>query len=132
MKTAAKQHPSVQQAEVKNLLRQVSKLLNSQEVAVNYQVAAWFLMADLYGYLSYLHTNTPANAHKALQEALKALEYAKTIINDSAETDPALICQYNTFGVADPDKAMELIQHTLLPELSQAAEDKPFFQIAIY
>ncbi|KTD14936.1 hypothetical protein [Legionella israelensis] len=125
-----------QRKEVINLLRKVSNIFNpniQQEVDVKYKVAGLLLMADLYCYLGYI-AGTPKSALKAINEAFKALDSAKKIIKDLdfSEVDLKLICQFNTFEIADPDDALELIQSKLLPELSAATEDKPFFQIVTH
>lgn len=112
---------------LKALLEKVSSVLRQENISLNYHVASWLLMADLYGFLSFLWApSSLIRAEQAFNEAIKCIEHMQqTLITlPDMELDNELIKNCNTFGIADADNAMEIIKNILLPHLKAMSAEQ--------
>lgn len=115
------------------LLKDVAKLVKTENTKPDCVAAAWLLLADIYGSLSRLHCYDALDkADKALDQAIKCIDQYSFILQESLDgtaggLDLEFIMKCNTFNVADVDEALILLREHLLPHLKSCSEKIPLF-----
>ena len=98
----------------------------------NHKISAWLLMADVYGYLSFIHGNNASKtAAKCLDDSIECIEKAQGLVDthENYTWDAVLIYQLNTLGVGTPQEALEVIQKMLLPHLLKQTATQALFKV---
>lgn len=123
-------HSGNERKELLLLLKCISLLLKNPNLTFNFKASSWLLLADIYSTLSVL---PPTGQHSviAVEQAIKCVDKVNDVVKSlpsGERLDSELIKQYNTFNVADPSAALDLIQKNLIPTIKNQNVRRELFK----
>ncbi len=123
--------------QLKELLKNVARILKEASDDKNIEAAALLLLADIYGTLSFMYKQkgSPASlgaAESSFNEALTCIEKVKNIsagLPEGLELDNEFIKEFNVRKISEPENALRCLIEHLLPSLLEACSNEPLYKV---